>query len=130
MTNEENSINPVESGDKTNLIMDLTFQFALHIIQYTEQFEQEKKYILANQLTRSGTSIGSNVREAQFAESKADFVHKLKIAEKEAIETDYWLLLCKHSKKYPFEESLEQELASIKKLLSKIITTSKKSLLH
>ncbi|MFN8338858.1 MAG: four helix bundle protein [Saprospiraceae bacterium] len=52
-----------------------------------------KKYNLANQLFRSGTSIGANIREAQSAESKADFIYKVKIADKEANETEYWLLL-------------------------------------
>ena len=58
-----------------------------------------KKYNLANQLFRSGTSIGANVREAQSAESKADFIHKIKISAKEAEEAEYWLLLGQRSSK-------------------------------
>jgi four helix bundle protein len=58
----------------------------LAVIDYSEQFEDKKKYIISRQLLKSGTSIGANVREAQNAESKADFVHKLKIAAKEADE--------------------------------------------
>lgn len=54
--------------------------------------------MLANQLLRSGTSIGANIRESQSAESRLDFIHKLKIADKEA---EYWLLLCQKSNKYP-----------------------------
>lgn len=79
---------------KDNLIVTLTFQFALDIIVFTEQLEKNKKYNLANQLFRSGTSIGANVREAQGCESKADFIHKMKVAYKEAEETSYWLELC------------------------------------
>ena len=59
------------------------------------------------------------------AESRADFIHKMKIAEKEARKTEYWLLLCKHVKNYPFDESLIEKLFSIKKILAKILTTSK-----
>jgi four helix bundle protein len=74
---------------------------------------------------KSGTSIGANVREAQNAESKSDFIHKLKIAAKEAEETDYWLLLCKLSETYPYNEVLHQNLEELIKILSKIIITSK-----
>ena len=64
--------------DKGNLIVDLTFDFALTIISFCEDLEKERKYNLANQLFRSGTSIGANTWESQNAESKADFIHKLK----------------------------------------------------
>jgi len=66
------------------------------------------------------------LREAQNAESKADFIHKMKIAAKEADETEYWLLLCKFSKNYPFDEELINKLQDIIKILSKIISTTKK----
>ncbi|MBK8826981.1 MAG: four helix bundle protein [Saprospiraceae bacterium] len=85
--------------EKENLILDLSFGFALEIIKFTEGLEQLKKYNLANQLFRSGTSIGANVREAQSAESKADFIHKIKISAKEAEEAEYWLLLGQRSSK-------------------------------
>lgn len=65
-----------------NIIVALTFQFALEIISFTEMLESLRKYNLSNQLFRSDTSIGANVREAQGAESKADFNHKMKIAYK------------------------------------------------
>ncbi len=112
-------------NDKKNVILDLTFNFALKIIEYVETLEAAKKFVIAKQLLRSGTSIGANVREAQGAESKSDFIHKIKIAEKEAEETEYWLLLCQHSKNYPFYPSLIEEIVSIKKVLAKIIITSK-----
>lgn len=87
--------------------------------------EQLKKYNLSNQLFRSGTSIGANINESQHAESKADFIHKLKISTKEAEETKYWLLLCQHSKNYPNCDNLIIQIESIIKVLSKIISTSK-----
>ncbi len=80
---------------------------------------------MAKQLLEAGTSIGANVREAQNAESKADFIHKMKIAAKEADETDYWLFLCNHSQNYPKNELLNDKLQAIIKILSKIISTSK-----
>jgi len=113
-------------NDKQNLIVDLTIQFALNIIEYGEVLESAKKFVIAKQLLKSGTSIGANVHEAQNAESKADFIHKLKIAAKEADETDYWLILCEKYKNYPFNSELKSELKSIIKVLSKIISSSKK----
>lgn len=108
-----------------NIIVTLTFQFALEIISFTEMLESLRKYNLSNQLFRSGTSIGANVREAQGAESKADFIHKMKIAYKEAEETKYWLQLCKSSENYPGSDKLLNDSDSILKVLGKIISSSK-----
>lgn len=110
-----------------NRIVDLSFAFAfaLKIVAYTERLEEHKKYVIYNQLLKSGTSVGANVREAQNCESKADFIHKFKIAAKEADETEYWLLLCKYSENYPFEESLLEEIKEIQKIINSIINTSK-----
>lgn len=112
-------------SDKDNLIVKLTLEFALEIVEYSELLEEHRKYVIARQLLKSGTSIGANVREAQNAESKADFIHKLKIAAKEADETEYWLMLCEMSKNYPKNELLSEKLKSIINILSKIISTSK-----
>ena len=109
-----------------NAIVDLSFEFALLIVAFCEKLEDKRKYVIARQLLKSGTSIGANVRESQSAESKADFSHKLKIADKEANESEYWLLICKHSENYPYDNQLMDKLISIKKLLSKIISTSKR----
>jgi len=112
-------------NDKDNLIVKLTLEFALEIVEYSELLEEQRKYVIARQLLKSGTSIGANVREAQNAESKADFIHKLKIAAKEADETEYWLMLCEMSRTYPNNELLSEKLKSIINILSKIISTSK-----
>jgi four helix bundle protein len=112
---------------KENEILKVTFQFALSIIEFCELLETNKKYIIARQLLRSGTAIGANVREAQNSESKADFLHKMKIAAKEMEETEYWLHLCKESKSYPFNENLLTQHLGIRKLLSAIICTLKKN---
>ncbi len=74
-------------NDKQNVIVDKSFQFALKIVEFTEVLEANRKFVLGKQILRSGTSIGANVREAQNAESKLDFIHKMKIAAKEADET-------------------------------------------
>jgi len=89
--------------------------------------EKLKKYVLARQILRSGTSIGANVKEAQNAESKADFIHKLKIASKEADEVEYWLFLCQELNSYPDCENLLLKLKSIIKILNKIIGTSRRN---
>jgi four helix bundle protein len=113
-------------NDKENLIVKLTFEFALKIIEYTEKLRSLKKFEMASQLFNSGTSIGANTREAQNAESKADFIHKFKIAAKEADETDYWLKLCTSSEFYPNpEDEFLKELDVIIKVLSKIISSYK-----
>jgi len=108
-----------------NLIVNLTFKFALAIVIFTESLEQRKKFNLANQLFRSGTSIGANVREAQGCESKNDFIHKMKIAYKEAEETKYWLELCFHAENYPDPGELVNDVTSILRVLGKIISTAK-----
>lgn len=110
---------------KDNLILKLTFEFSLKGIEYTELLEQNKKYNMANQLFRSATSIGANVREAQSAESKKDFIHKMKVADKEAQETMYWLMLCEANKNYSKDETLTKDLNVIMKVLGKIIISSK-----
>lgn len=69
---------------KPNLIVEMTFSFSLSVIKFTELLESQRKFNMANQLFRCGTSIGANIREAQGAESKADFRHKCKVAYKEA----------------------------------------------
>lgn len=114
--------------DKKNALMDLSFEFALEIIAYSELLEEKRRFVIARQVLKSGTSIGANVREAQSSESLADFIHKLKVVEKEANETEYWLDLCKHSKNYPDPDHLFDKLIQIKKLLSSILATSKSRL--
>jgi len=112
-------------SDKPNLIVDLTFSFSLKIISFTEKLEVKKKFNMSNQLFKSGTSIGANVREAQGAESKNDFKHKCKVAYKEAEETEYWLKLCQYSENYPFEKDMMDDVQSIMKILGKIISSTR-----
>lgn len=114
-------------NDRQNLIVELSVNFALDIIDFCDQLEVQKHFILSRQLFRSGTSIGANIKEAQNAESKKDFIHKMKIAAKEADETSYWLALCERSPKYPYDPLLKEKLHSLINIILKIISTSKKS---
>ncbi len=106
---------------KENIILKLTFEFAKEIVLFTELLEKDRKFTFASQILRSGTSIGANVKEAQNAEGKADFVHKIKIASKEADELEYWLFLCNECQGYPNADVLLDKLHEIIKIMSKII---------
>ncbi|ALR32002.1 four helix bundle protein [Chryseobacterium sp. IHB B 17019] len=110
---------------KENIILTKTFEFSLKIIKYCELLHEQKKFVISNQLLKSGTSIGANIREAQNSESRNDFIHKFKISAKEIEETNYWLLLCKHSESYPSCDELIEKLKEIENITNKIIITSK-----
>jgi four helix bundle protein len=112
-------------NDKENVIVEKSFQFALKIVLFCELLEDKKKFVVSRQLLRSGTSIGANVREAQNAESKAAFIHKIKLAAKEADETEYRLLICQSTPTYPFDDNLLTEVQDLIKILSKILSSSK-----
>jgi four helix bundle protein len=110
-----------------NVIRDKSFQFALRIVKLYRYLKEEKKeYVLSKQILRSGTAIGALVREAQHAESKADFIHKLSIALKEANETDYWIELLFQSG-YIEEISYRSIHNDIDGLLSFLVAIVKKS---
>ena len=111
--------------EKENIIVSKTINFALEIISFCEILEQNRKFVIANQLLKSGTSIGANVHEAQNAESRVDFIHKIKIAAKEIEETKYWLILCEKSPNYPFEPTLKSKINEIGLIVYKIISSSK-----
>ena len=111
-----------------NPIVDKSFQLALKTIDFAEKVRGEKQFELASQIFRSGTSIGANVRESQGSESKADFIHKLKIAFKESEELDYWFSLCEQSERLitpPLEA--KELLIEVRKLLSRIISSAKRN---
>ncbi len=113
--------------DKENIIVQKTFEFSLKVISFTEELRNDRKFEMASQLFKSGTSIGANVREAQNSESTADFIHKFKIAAKEGDETQYWLELCEESTSLPEPTpQLLIDLNIIMKIISKIISSAKK----
>lgn len=106
-----------------NILREKSYSFALKIVQICKQLNEEKKeYILSKQLMRSGTSIGAMVREAEYAQSKADFVNKLSIGLKEANETDYWLSLLKDSNY--IQDEVYKEISVLCVEIIKIMTAS------
>ena len=113
---------------KENIIASKSYTFALRIIKlYKYLVAEEKEYVLSKQVLRSGTSIGALVKEAEHAQSKADFVHKMNIALKEANETEYWLMLLKDSE-YIDEKnfnSIYPDSVELIKLLVSIVKTSR-----
>jgi four helix bundle protein len=114
-------------GSNDNPIVRLSLQFAIDVIGYSELLNQHNRFVISKQLLRSGTSIGANVREAQHAESRDDFIHKLKIAAKETAETEYWLLLCKYAPTYPTNDILIEKCNELGKLLNKIISSARQN---
>ncbi|MBS3993354.1 MAG: four helix bundle protein [Bacteroidetes bacterium] len=111
-----------------NVIKTKSFLFSVKIVNLYKLLVQEKKeFVISKQLLRSGSSIGALVRESEHAESKADFIHKLSIALKEANETEYWLDLLKETDYIGEKEyiSFQADLKEILKLLISIIKTSK-----
>ena len=113
---------------KENLLVDLSKRFAVDIVNIcTDIKENRKSNVLINQVLRSGTSIGANIHEANYASSKADFINKFQIALKECYETDYWLGLFKETHMITEDEYKElfAKCSKIRKLLIASITTAK-----
>jgi four helix bundle protein len=98
----------------------------LLVIDYCELLQQNKKFVISQQLLFSGTSIGANCMQAQNAESKADFIHKIKIAAKQSDEAQYRLTLCAFAKAYPECSQLYSKFEEVLKVLNKILATSKR----
>ncbi len=116
---------------KENVVKVKSFDFAIRIVKlYKYLTDDKKEFILSKQLLRSGTSIGVLVIEAEHAESKADFIHKNALAQKEANETIYWIELLYKTEYFDEEsfESINADAVELIKLLTNIIKTSKSSL--
>jgi len=111
---------------KNNLIRDKSFDFALKTIKLAKNLLNNHEIIIANQFGKSGTSIGANIAESEFAESRSDFIHKLSIARKEASESKYWLELIKKSESIKIDvDEMIIEINSIIAILNAIIKSSK-----
>jgi four helix bundle protein len=113
--------------EKKNIIKEKSFAFAIEIVFLYKVLIERKEFVLSKQILRSGTSIGANIREAEHAQSKVDFIHKLSISLKEANETEYWLDLL-YETKYINElefQNLKPKIIELLKLLTSIINTSK-----
>jgi four helix bundle protein len=110
---------------KENIIVNKSIVFSVAIINYCQLLFKQRQVIIANQLIRSAMAIGANIAEAQQAESRTDFIHKMKIAAKEAKETQYWLEICKRLN-CEFKEDLMIDINQINAILAQIIVTTKK----
>ncbi|MFZ1699550.1 MAG: four helix bundle protein [Pyrinomonadaceae bacterium] len=115
---------------KENPLRSKSYSFALRIVKAYKYLASEKKeFVLSKQLLRSGTSIGANVAEANQAQSRADFISKLSIALKEAVETEYWLCLLRDAEYITADqaESLLAECLELVRMLTSAIKTAKDS---
>ena len=110
-----------------NKLLDLSFEFAVAIVNLVDGVTAPKSSYMTDQLARAGTSVGANIHEANYASSKADFTNKLKVALKECYETDYWLGLFKDTNMITQNEydTLYSQCSKIRKLLISSITTAK-----
>ncbi|WP_207492358.1 four helix bundle protein [Aridibaculum aurantiacum] len=118
-------------NEKKNILKDKSFHFAVRIYKLFKYLNESKKeFVLSKQLLRSGTSIGANIREAYNASSKADFINKLSIAQKEADESIYWLELLKEVDLLTQEESnsIYGEAVELLKMIRSSIMTAKKNI--
>jgi four helix bundle protein len=119
--------------NKENVLLVKSFSFAIRIVKLYQYLVAEKKeYVLSKQLLRSGTAVGALVREAQNAESKADFIHKLGIAQKECDETSYWLELLKETEYLSNDEfeSINGNAIELLKIIRSSILTIKQKINH
>lgn len=113
---------------RENIVKKKSFDFAVRVVKlYQFLCEQKKEFVLSKQLLRSGTSVGAMVREAEHAETKNDFKHKMGIAQKEINETIYWLELLKETDYLNVEqfESIYNDAVEIIKLITAIIKSAK-----
>ena len=112
---------------KKNIIKEKSFLFAVRVVNLYKYLCEKKEFVLSKQLLRQGTAVGALVREAEHAESKKDFIHKMAIALKEANETEYWIELLKETNFLNNTEykSIINEATELIKLLISIIKTTK-----
>ncbi len=116
---------------KENIIKNKSFELAIRIVKlYQYLCIDKKEFVMSKQLLRSGTSVGAMVRESEHSESKADFVHKLAIAQKEINETIYWLELLKATDYLTQEQfdSINKDAVEIIKLITSIIKSTKSNI--
>ena len=113
---------------KDDVLLEKSMRFAIRIVKLYQYLSAEKKeYVISRQLLKSGTSIGANVREAVYAQSRADFVSKMSIALKEASESEYWLELLFKTDYMTDEqyESVGADCSELAKLLTAIVKSAK-----
>lgn len=114
-----------------NILSEKSKAFGVRIVKcYNFLTSKQHEHILAKQIYRSGTSIGANIHEGIYAQSKADFINKLQIAQKEASETEYWLYLLFHTDYLPenLYQSMKDDCDELLRLLASTIKSSRNNL--
>ncbi|OIV42784.1 four helix bundle protein [Flavobacterium johnsoniae] len=113
--------------ERKNIIKEKSFAFAIDVVNLYKVLAEKREFVLSRQMLRSGTSIGANIREAEHAQSKADFIHKLSISLKEANETEYWLDLLYETKYLSDIDflNIKPKITELLRLLTSIVKTSK-----
>ena len=114
---------------KENKLVELSMEFSVDIIELVKYLKSNKESIISNQIGRSGTSIGANIHEAQYAQGRKDFVSKLEIALKEASETGYWLELLYRTKYIDDQiyKNLSSKCTSLRAMLVASCRTAKEN---
>ena len=112
---------------KDDPLKDKSYQFAIRIVKLSEYLQRDKKeFVLSKQVLRSGTEIGALIREAEFGQSKADFVNKMSVSLKEANEAEYWLSLLKDTD-FISEDQFMRLHSECKELIAMLVATVKTS---
>jgi len=112
-------------GEKKNIILEKSFEFSVSVIYLSQDLRRHGEYVIAQQLLKSGTSIGANIEEATAAQSRKDFISKMAIASKEARETKYWIRLIERTNLSQSDlTDLLSEVDGLIRLLTAIVKTS------
>ena len=115
---------------KDSLVFEKAFKFSIRIVNlYKYLVKEQREYVLSKQILRSGTSIGANIKEGLYSQSKKDFISKMNIALKEAAETEYWIELLKETDylKKDLSDSILSDAIEIRKMLTSIVKTSREN---
>jgi len=112
-----------------SITMDKSYEFAIRIVNLYKVLCERKEYVLSKQLLRAGTAIGALMKESEYAQSRADFIHKVNIALKEANESEYWIMLLKDTGYITVSEyeSIIEDCQELIKLTTSIVKTTKLS---
>ena len=115
---------------RSNVVKDKSFVLAVNIVKLAIELQQNKEFVLSKQIIRSGSSVGALVREAEHAESRADFIHKFGIAQKEINETLYWLELLQATNFISIDkfEPLSKDVIEVRKIITRILLTTKEKI--
>ncbi|HKC86729.1 MAG TPA: four helix bundle protein [Blastocatellia bacterium] len=112
-----------------SIIKDKSYKFAIRIVRLCKALNEKKEYVLSREVLRAGTYVGARVKEAQQAESRHDFIHKMSVALQNASEAEYWLELLRDTDFIDQKafDSLNDDCAEILRLLTKIVKSSKQN---